>query len=60
MAEAGAAPPSAAACAEGREVRDLRSEESWSDHRGCVCVCVSAREKARLCVCVCVKERGAK
>jgi len=57
MAEAGAAPPSAAACAEGREVRDLRSEESWSDHRGCVCVRGCVRESEVVCVCVCARER---
>ena len=48
MAEAGAAPPSAAAYAEGREVRDLRSEESWRG--GVERESESGTESARVCV----------
>ena len=44
-AESGASPPSAAACAEGREVRGLRSEEAWSGQRGGVRESERARER---------------
>ena len=48
VAESGASPPSAAACAEGREVRDLRSEESWRG--GVERESESGRESARVLV----------